>query len=329
MTAAASGPMAAASAVDWSPAATLVLVVNARSGRNESSEALAAIGAEFAAAGRHHEVHRVEDPARLAPVAAEAAKRAKALGGALVAFGGDGTLNAVAQAALGQGVVFGAIPGGTFNYFGRAHGLAQDPVLAARTLLRARPRPVQAGRVNGRIFLVNASLGLYPRLLEDREAFKRQYGRSRFVAVLAGLWTLWRSPPQLRLQIRRGQVTRTLRTPTLFIGNNVLQLQQVGVAEAEAVARPEPGLAAVVLRPVGSLRLLFLALLGALGRLGEAGQVESFAFERLEVRVLGRRRVKVATDGEVTRMRTPLCFEVAPEPLWLLQPAPADATEVA
>ena len=40
--------------------------------------------------------------------------------------------------------------------------------------------------LNGRAFLVNASVGLYPKLLQDREAFKQQYGRNRVVAMWAG-----------------------------------------------------------------------------------------------------------------------------------------------
>ena len=54
-------------------------------------------------------------------------------------------------------------------------------------MLRARAHPVQAGLVNGHVFLVTASLGLYPQLLQDREAWKREYARSRLVALGAGL----------------------------------------------------------------------------------------------------------------------------------------------
>jgi diacylglycerol kinase family enzyme len=43
----------------------------------------------------------------------------------------------------------------------------------------------------------------------------------------------------------------------------------------------------------------------------------------------GCKRIKVATDGEITWMQTPLVFEVAADPLMLLVPAPADRAEVA
>ena len=77
--------------------------------------------------------------------------------------------------------------------------------------------PVQVGKVNGRVFLVNASVGLYPQLLENREAWKQKLGRSRAVAFASGLATLLRSQIQLQLEIEsEGQVI-ALRTPTLFV----------------------------------------------------------------------------------------------------------------
>jgi diacylglycerol kinase family enzyme len=116
-----------------------------------------------------YEVLKVEDPGRLQDIAAEAVERAQRNSGIVVAAGGDGTLNAVAQIALESDSKFGVIPQGTFNYFGRTHGISSDAAEAARGLLSARVQPVQVGLVNGNVFLVNASLGLYPKSLEDRE----------------------------------------------------------------------------------------------------------------------------------------------------------------
>jgi hypothetical protein len=116
------------------------------------------------------------------------------------------------------------------------------------------------------------------------------------------------------------QGPRLLRTPTLFVGNNAMQLARLGIPEAEAVARGEGVLAAIVVRPIGTLAMFGLALRGALGTLGDADQVESFAFCRLVAEPLGYRRIKVAIDGEVMRMVPPLVFE-AGAPMALLVPA--------
>jgi len=305
-------------------AAPLFIVLNAGSGRQDTDAVRATIEGVLRAAGRRHEILRVDTPSALPDVAERAVAAAKASGGMVVACGGDGTLNAVAQAALGSGCGFGVIPQGTFNYFGRTHGIASDTAAAARSLLAGRLRPVQVGCINDRIFLVNASLGLYPRVLEDREEQKRRLGRSRGVAAWAALVTLWRGVRPLRIELQHGGVRRNVRASTLFVGNNRLQLEQVGLPEAEALEDGKLGV--VLVRAMSAPALLRLMLQGALGRLRGADDVEHFALSELWVRparVTRRRRVKVATDGEIHRMDPPIRIRVADEPLWLWHPLDA------
>lgn len=299
----------------------LFVVFNRASGRGDRDELAPAVLAACAAAGRRCELLPVEQPGDLPDTARRAVQQARAAGGIVVAAGGDGTINGVAQAVLGSGCPLGVLPRGTFNYFARTHGIPQDLTGALQVLLHEAAVPVQVGLLNGRVFLVNASLGLYPRLLEDREAWKRQFGRSRLVALLAGIKTLLRGHRSLRLSVERpGDSTRQVRTPTLFVGNNALQLEQVGLPEASAIDAGR--LAGVMLRPVGRWALLMLLARGAFGQLGEADQVLNFAFSRLTVkpRRFGSRQIQVATDGEVLRMPLPLHFEVAPQPLLLIRP---------
>ncbi|RYY90302.1 MAG: diacylglycerol kinase, partial [Comamonadaceae bacterium] len=201
-----------------------------------------------------------------------------------------------------------------------------DTAEALQLLLKETPRAVQVGLVNDRVFLVNASMGLYAKLLEDREAFKAQYGRHRWVAFWSGLVTVLRGERPWNLHMAWHGQQRDIRTQTLFVANNALQMHQVGLAEADA---PEQGqLAAIALKPQGHLAMLGVLARGALGRLGEADSVESFAFQSLTVQPKrGRGRVKVATDGEIAWMQMPLTFRVSPEPLWLVRPDVAPELE--
>ena len=299
------------------------IVLNSGSGQNDTEATCREIADALTAAGRDHEILRVDDPARLGEIAREAVAQAQQNHGIVVAVGGDGTLNAVAQATLGSGCQFGAIPQGTFNYFGRTHGISSDAREAARALLSARVTPVQVGLVNDRVFLVNASLGLYPRSLEDREEQTRRYGRSRLIAAWAVLVTIFRGFRPLALELEHDGRTRHLRTLTLFVGNNRLQLEQVGPDDAQTVE--EGKLVAIELLPMPTLSLLGLLLQGSLGQLGVAQGVASFALTRLTVTPASRRvrRLKIATDGEVCWMDTPIEFRVAPEPLLLLTPIDA------
>jgi len=109
-----------------------------------------------------------------------------------------------------------------------------------------------------------------------------------------------------------------------------MQLQQLG-AEPEDTVAGTPGhgsMAAVMLRPIGTLPMLGLLLHGAMGRLGEAAGVERFEFQHMVVDPTlpqGRRGVKVAFDGEVTTLRAPLEFRVLDKPLHLLAPRRTEA----
>lgn len=298
----------------------LFIVLNTGSGRGDAQALQDIIRRVLDEAGRRFQLMPVDDPSRLVATAREAVALAREAGGIVVAAGGDGTLNAVAGQVLGQGVPFGILPQGTFNYFGRRYGISQDTEAALRGLLGGELRPVQVGLLNGRLFLVNASLGLYPQLLEDREAYKQRFGRSRLVALWSGLVTLMRAPRQLSLRLDYEGRMRDLRSPTLVVGNNRLQLEHIGIDPAEL---DRGHLVAMAARPVGTLALYGLLLRGLFSRLGEAEHVVSFAFDRLMVSIRGRRRVKVAMDGEISWMDTPLEFKVSDTPLPLVVPVAA------
>lgn len=300
----------------------LFIILNAGSGHAETGLQRQTIEDELLRAGRRFELHVVEHPGELEGMARQAVDKARASGGIVVAAGGDGTINTVACATLASGCPFGVLPQGTFNYFARTHGIPQDLAEATRALLTARVTPVQVGRVNDRIFLVNASIGLYPKLLEERERDKAQYGRSRLVAFLSAFKTMLGFRKQLTIQIDIGGTPETIRTPTLFVGNNALQMEQVGI-EPMKLALEEGRLVAVAPRTVGKLAMLGLALRGAMGRLGDADNLVSFSFRRMTVRQRAwnrRRSVKVAVDGEVSSMKPPLEFEVVGDQLLLLMP---------
>ena len=297
----------------------LFIVFNASSGSADSEQASARVHQLLTEAGQPHEMiveRGAHDQTRAAVRAVHAAREAH---GCVVAAGGDGTLNTVAQVVWNADQVMGMLPQGTFNYFGRTHGMPTGLDDSVAALLQSQEQPVTVGMLGDQVFLVNASVGLYPKLLEEREAAKRRFGRHRIVAVLSGLGIILRGRSVLTLELSAEGQTRVIRTRTLFVGNNELQLQELGLRQAVDVEQGR--LAAITLEPASTLRTLWLLVRGALGRLDGAEGVDSFAFDELVVRMRkGARTVKVAMDGEVLRMPPPLVFRTAPRPLRLLVP---------
>ncbi len=315
-------------ALQLDPKASIFFIINASAGNRDAQAQQQVIEDALSVAGRTGELI-FSQPADLADNARKAAFKAALAHSAVVAVGGDGTINTVAQAAHAEGCAMGVIPQGTFNYFARTHGIPADVGEAMHVVLTSHAMPVQVATINSHVFLVNASLGLYPKLLEDREAYKARFGRSRLVAFGAACVTLLRAHRQLLLHIELASVARDVRTSTLFVGNNQLQLEQVGVqvdtpvGEHTGHANRDGRVAAVMLRPMGTLAMVRLMLHGAMGTLGQADNVESFDFDHMVVKPrldYGRRKVKVAFDGEVQWMQSPIEFAVSPKALYLIKP---------
>ncbi|KND55895.1 Transcription regulator [contains diacylglycerol kinase catalytic domain] [Candidatus Paraburkholderia kirkii] len=274
-------------------------MINTGSGRQQADATRAALARELGAAGRRFEMRVVDDPRRLEIVAREAAAA-------------TGTLCTVAHAAFDAGCPFAALPRGTFNYFSRDHGIPVDLEPSIRLLLDARAYPVQVGFVNARMFLVNASLGLYPRLLEDRETYQaavRPQPARR--AVVGAFHAAQAAPPSAFAPRTRRQYDRD---PLV----DALPRQQPA---ADGADRHAGGSARWNRACSPRLRR------GRVGRLSDSDHVMSFAFERIVVTHPSKKRwlVKIATDGEITRLRMPLEFRVSDKPLLLLKPEPAAA----
>ena len=301
----------------------LFIVMNRGSGKAEKDEVRRAIEAELMGAARRHRFVPVVGD-EVSQACREAARMAVEHGGILVAAGGDGTINAAAQAALTEDCPLGVIAQGTFNLFARQLGLPLDAGQATQAILRAKPEPVQVGLVNERVFLVNASVGLYPKLLADREEVKQKLGRRRSIAMLAALKSMLEWRLQLRLDAEiDGEITK-LRTSSVFVCNNQLQLERVGIEERVVAQLANGRMACMLVRASdwwAKMRLLGAALLG---KLGQVHEIDSFALRSLAVTTRNARQLKVAFDGEVQWMQLPLRFTVAPRPLRVMLPPPEE-----
>jgi diacylglycerol kinase family enzyme len=303
-------------------AGPVCIVINGRAAEGDArrGELDAALGAQRLAFEFFSAASGDEMPA----CAARAVQRAQQVQGLVVAVGGDGTINTVAQALHGAAVPLGVLPAGTFNYFARAHALPQDAPDAVALWRDGLPQPVQAGWVNEQLFVVNASIGLYPKLLRAREEDNARLGRWRAVAAWAALRTVLRDTRSLHLDLDSDGHTERVRTPTLFVGNNPLQLEQFGLPHAQTL-NGGGALAAVRVRPLGRWQLIVLALRGLIGSLGPAPEVSATLVRELRVALRGRRArrpLAVAFDGELRTMTPPLHFRVAPAALRLIKPAP-------
>ncbi|MCA0921152.1 diacylglycerol/lipid kinase family protein [Pseudooceanicola nanhaiensis] len=235
----------------------------------------------------------------------------------VIAAGGDGTAMAVAGQMVGHDAAFAVLPLGTFNYFTRGLGLPEAPDEAARALLDARPHPIRVGQVNGRVFLNNASLGIYPAVLKERETVYKRWGRRRIMAHWSVARTFWQFQHPMHLTIEADGARFTRRTPLLFVSRSAYQLERFGLEGDGAISDDK---FAVLIGRGESRADLFRIALRLVTRTAQRGRdYDYFAAEKLLVHTQ-KDRTLVAFDGEKSRDPSPFDFCMCDEPLTILLP---------
>jgi diacylglycerol kinase family enzyme len=297
------------------------VVLNARSGAAES-EAVAERAVEYLSArGFDVRLDIVRSAASLHRAVSAAADGDASI---VVAAGGDGTIAAVADRVCETGKVLGIVPLGTFNYLARRFGIPADVDEALAVITAGHTSAVGVGDVNGRIFINNSSIGLYPAALEERETAYRRIGRSQATAYLSVAMVLLRPPALLKLQLTVDGVRLSRRTPLVFAGVNPHQLEQFGIHGHECL--DDGRLALYITRPLTTMQLWRLAIRGFVRGLHGAAELEVICARELVVHAR-RRRLRVAMDGEIVRLDLPLRYRFRPDALRVLVPAPAVPTD--
>lgn len=185
----------------------------------------------------------------------------------VVALGGDGTLNEVANGLAGSTTALGVLPGGSTNVFARTIGMENDPVAAARQLAAGLAtetiRPIGLGNVNGRYFCFHTGVGFDAAVVanvEKRSSIKRWLGHPLF--IYAGLKTFFRTYDRKHPHFTVNTVGRTypasftvvLNTnPYTYLSNRPLDLAPAASLES-------------ALSTVTFTRMAALGVLAALGR---------------------------------------------------------------
>jgi diacylglycerol kinase family enzyme len=235
---------------------------------------------------------------------------------AVAVAGGDGTVNTAADKLAGTGMPLAVLPFGTFNHFARDLGIPLDIDEAVGVIAGKNMQKVDVGEVNGRVFVNNSSLGMYPDIVAERSRERRR-GLSKWAAIpLALVRVLWRLPAP-RMHVAAEEWATALETPCLFVGNNFYDLNAFPLAERARLDGGELCVYAVARK--SRLALFGLGCRIVLGRL-EPGQ-DLLAARACEVRVTTRqRRMRVALDGNFIVLTAPLHYRVRPAALAVFAP---------
>jgi len=140
--------------------------------------------------------------------------------------------------------------------------------------------------------------------------------------MLAAAREVWRDPPFLRATLRVFDDVARVRTPFVFVGNNRYEMKLFSLGARASLERGE--LSVYVARNARRWGIVRLALRALVGRLRQDKDFEAIAVPHVLVET-PRRMVRVALDGELYRMESPVRFRILPAALRVLAPQPPPA----
>jgi diacylglycerol kinase family enzyme len=225
----------------------------------------------------------------------------------LIVGGGDGTISAAAAALVGTETQLGILPLGTLNHFARDLGVPTDLADAAKLIASRVERRIDVAEMNGRVFINNSAIGLYPLMVIDRDLQRKRLGRSKRLAmIVASARTLFRFGHQ-RLTLTVNDQKERVDTPLLFVGNNGYRIDIGAPGQRESLEDGE--LSVFVMRKKTRRGFIAASLRALFNRAREDDMERIEGVERL--RVSSRRTaLAVSLDGEVVGAGPPLDYAI-------------------
>lgn len=231
-------------------------------------------------------------------------------GATIIVLGGDGTMNSIANMLVGTQAVMAPIPGGTFNHFTKDLGIVQDLDQALAGLKKAKVKRIDTVSVNGTYFVNNSLLGLYPYSLQIRSTLEDTYGKwpAAIFAVARAI---------IHFHTYRISINGVAyRTPFVFIGNNRFGLERLGLPGRTAF---DEGTISVYIARARSRRdIIALSYATMLGHLKDMKEFEVLEIGKKFTVYTSRKHMRVSHDGELSRMKTPLEYQLHPKSLRIL-----------
>jgi diacylglycerol kinase family enzyme len=236
----------------------------------------------------------------------------------IVVAGGDGTISAAAQIIAGTEIEMAILPLGTLNHFARDLGIPDDLAEAATLAVNGVARLVDIAQVNEKSFINNASVGLYPFMVQSRDDIRQRRGLPKWLATVPASLAALSRLKHHRLRIDSGRGEKAVVTPLLFVGNNVYSLERGALGSRASLSGGEISVYAVA----RSSRLALLWF-GARALVGMTNRAQDFAalggMEHLIVRSAAG-SIEVGIDGEIERLNFPLEFRILPKALRIVAP---------
>jgi diacylglycerol kinase family enzyme len=254
----------------------------------------------------------------------ELAENAVARGADVIGMaGGDGSQALVASVASRYGIPHVVIPAGTRNHFALDLGLDRDDVVGALDAYsEGVERTIDLAEVNGRVFVNNASMGVYAKVVQSPE-----YRDAKLRTAAAMLPTIIgpdATPMDLRFALPSGE--QSLTSQLILVSNNPYNLHDLRGGGTRA--RMDTGVLGIMSLMVrGATDMQKLVALESIGQVDQFGGWQEWVAPDFEVR--SAKPVEIGVDGEALTLQPPLQFRIRPGALTVRLPLGAGMSPAA
>ncbi len=283
------------------------VIINSGSGSVLGEETAQSLRERFIAHGVKANVHLAESGPDIESLAKHAVEEADVV----IAGGGDGTISTVAVEVARAGKTLGVLPLGTLNNFSKDLGIPQELSGAVETIATGDVKLIDLAEVNGRIFINNSSIGLYPQIVLRRVEHQR-LGSGKWNAAFWAAIQMFRLSPFLKVRIELDGKSFLRKTPFVFVGNNEYEMDLYNIGRR--VALDEGELSVYFLHRGGRWGVAMLLIHTLFGRLRQWKDFEEVSTDTITIQTR-RKKLHVAFDGEVRTMQTPLIYRTLPKAL--------------
>ncbi len=222
--------------------------------------------------------------------------------------GGDGTISGVAGEILNTDICLGILPSGTFNH------LAQDlriPLAldeAVNIIVNGISKKIDAAEVNGQIFINNSSIGIYSKLVRYRDDHHK-IGWGKKMALVRAAFNLLYDYTFLNVEIDVNGEHKLFKTPLAFVGNNKYSVEGLSIGTRSSLDNGE--LCLYVVKHSSRWDLIKLGLHGLINNLHSHEQFVSYSAKSIKFQTR-KAFLKVAIDGEIVSLPSPLTYTIRP-----------------
>jgi YegS/Rv2252/BmrU family lipid kinase len=236
---------------------------------------------------------------------------------AVIAGGGDGTISTVAGLLVGTEIPLGVFPLGTLNHFAKDIGMSADLSETAQQISAGKIISIDIGVVNGRFFINNSSIGLYPEIIQKREQQRKKFGLNKWLAMTLSSIEILTSFPVFKVQLQADKIKINSKTPFVFIGNNQYEMNLFSPGYRKSISKGK--LSLYVSNCTNKLSMYKLAIAFIFNHLK---QEKNFTASQVnEVWIATKKKiVEVSVDGEVIYMNQPLHYIIRPAALKVIIP---------